>query len=92
MGHVHINVPRVEEIKIKRCDCPTCAKPRFMVCYFEEWYGWSHTCLKCGESWCSGEMRPRPFCRGWRKEAVRHIKEFYRRTRRYLAQQKPKTD
>ena len=75
---IHINFVKPEDLQIKRHDCPTCKKSRFMVLYFEEWYGASLTCLKCGESWCGGEMRPRPFQRGWRKEAVRHIKEWYR--------------
>jgi ribosomal protein S27AE len=84
-GHIHINIPRIDEITIKRRDCPTCEKSRFMVVYFEEWYGATHTCLKCGEQWSGGEQRPRPFCRGWRKENIRTIKILYRRMKKILA-------
>lgn len=84
-GNIHINIPRIEEIKLKRHDCPTCEKNRFMVVYFEEWYGATNTCLKCGEQWSGGEQRPRPFCRGWRKDNVKRIKELYRRLIKTLA-------
>jgi hypothetical protein len=94
MGHIHIHSPPIDQIAIVRLDCPTCAKSRFMVRFFQEWYGSTLTCLKCGERWQSGEMCPRPFYRAWRKDSVRQVKETYRRWRKVLtaSQQSPKHD
>jgi hypothetical protein len=34
------------------------------------WYGYDHTCALCGDRWGDGELCPRPFRKGWRREAA----------------------
>ena len=50
--------------------CPICEKRRRFVCLWSAWYDTSVTCCGCGDSWCGGELRERPFRRGWRQEAI----------------------
>jgi hypothetical protein len=59
----------------KREYCPTCKKSRKFLCEFEEWYGWTITCLTCGDQWMDGQRGDRPFERGWRKKAVEYAKK-----------------
>lgn len=75
-----ICVPRVTKREIHTTRCPHCSKVRgkptrrkFLYEY-EEWYGWTETCLTCGDRWEDGELCPRPRERGWRKEAVKRAK------------------
>jgi len=83
-GTVHICMPTIVRMEIKRQLCPTCKKKRFMLSWFEEWYGWSHVCLKCGERWSCGGREERPFCRGWRKDSVERAKKSWRRYQKLL--------
>lgn len=55
--------------------CPVCKGRRRFYGYFQHWYGWSWHCLGCGDRWSGdGELGPRPFMCGWRKEAIaRHL-------------------
>jgi hypothetical protein len=57
--------------------CPTCKTRRRMVESWYVWYGPHASCTVCGDSWSDGERQPRPFARGWRKEAVAHAKREY---------------
>jgi hypothetical protein len=51
--------------------CPTCQRRRrFVVRWGGAWHGSSVTCCACGDSWADGERYPRPFRRGWRKDAT----------------------
>jgi hypothetical protein len=51
--------------------CPTCkSRRRFTQTWLGAWYGSRLTCCGCGDSWTDGERYPRPFLRGWRKEAT----------------------
>lgn len=50
--------------------CPYCGGERGFFVEFYEWYGWKVVCLACGDSWQDGEMCERPFCPGWRQEAI----------------------
>lgn len=50
--------------------CPTEGRRRRFYGWFQHWYGWTWTCLGCGDSWADGERGYRPFKRGWRKEAI----------------------
>lgn len=88
MTYVHINRPEVMERRLVRTACPTCEKRRWMAAWFMPWYGWDHTCLKCGENWCDGEMVTRPFLRGWRIKSVEAAKARWRAvTNRAAAQE-----
>lgn len=62
----------IREVDKQRC--PTCKSDQEFLCEFEEWYGWTNTCLNCGDSWMEGELLKRPFMRGWRKQAVEEAK------------------
>ena len=55
--------------------CPTCKHRRRFVRRWEMWYGWDEQCTACGDRWQDGERCPRPFVRGWRKEATAKAKE-----------------
>ena len=77
---------RVKSMDVVRERCPTCSSPsvpyyRAMVQSHEKWYGFSLTCLRCGESWEDGEMRPRPFAPRWREHRVASTKARLRRWR-----------
>lgn len=59
-------------VERKRLACPTCKQRRsFLRVYSTSmFYGATDTCLGCGDSWSDGELRERPFARGWRQRAV----------------------
>jgi hypothetical protein len=55
--------------------CPVEKRRRRFYGYFQHWYGWSWHCLGCGDRWSGdGELGPRPFMRGWRKDAIARAK------------------
>ena len=76
--HVHVLVPQVIDRKLSRIKCPTCQRRTFAVGWYAEWFGWSMTCLRCGERWNDGEQEPRPFRRGWRKDSIARAKRRWR--------------
>jgi hypothetical protein len=75
---VHINYTRYSDVDLSKHYCPTCDKQTFFTAFFQDYYGWDSTCLKCGEHWCDGEMSERPFARGWRKDSIKRAKAAYR--------------
>jgi len=76
---IYINWVRYSTKALSRHYCSNCKKNRFFVAFYQEWYGWDSTCLKCGDSWADGERRERPFMRGWRAKAIEAAKSRYRR-------------
>lgn len=86
--NIHIHAPQATERKLVRTNCPTCKKTRFMAAWFTPWYGWDHTCLKCGESWQDGEMCERPFVRAWRQKSVEDARKRWRAAAPASAQEK----
>lgn len=66
---------KVIEAVVEKQDCPACQSEQDFLCEFEEWYGWTKTCLNCGDSWMDGELCPRPFLRGWRKKSIESAKK-----------------
>jgi len=58
-------------------DCPTENAPRRMVGSFAAYYGWTITCLGCGDRWQDGERGERPFARGWRQRSIAHAEKLY---------------
>lgn len=83
MSKVHVNVARPDRAAIARiqCDCTErdshSYHPRFL-CEHYPWYGFTFTCLRCGEVWHDDERAPRPLLRGWRQ---RNINRARRRMR-----------
>lgn len=72
---IHICRPIVDKKEIIVRECPTCKSDQEFLAQHQEWYGWSHTCLNCGDRWNDGEREARPFCRGWRKISIERAKE-----------------
>jgi len=75
----HIKFARPDIVKLDRQYCIHCEKRQFFVVWFEEWYGWYGTCLKCGEKFGCDEWLPRPFAPRWRQQNIEAAKKFYRR-------------
>lgn len=81
MSGVHICAPVADAVNLRRMLCHTCERPTYFVTAHYEWYGWSVTCLRCGERWNDGERQERPFERGWRRHSIEQASAFYRRHR-----------
>jgi hypothetical protein len=71
---IHICWRNISKRKVEKQHCPTCESEQEFYCEFEEWYGWTVTCLNCGDRWMDGELCPRPFARAWRKESVEYAR------------------
>ncbi len=67
---IHISWTRFTITKMPVVYCWTCEKRRRALLQFQEWYGWTGTCLTCGEMWQDGEMLERPFRPRWRKDNI----------------------
>jgi len=78
-GTVTICSPTWSKVRQPVLWCFNCKVNRRCLSLFQEWYGWTITCLTCGDSWADGEVLERPFQRGWRKEAVARAKELWER-------------
>ena len=78
--------PTITDLRLQRLPCPTCKRRRWFVRWFQEWYGWNDTCLRCGENWQDGEMCPRPFRPRWRQDNIESAKRIYRRERKALGE------
>ena len=51
--------------------CPSCKRKKAQFYgWFQEWYGWTLTCLECGEMFADGEWLDRPWEPGWREENI----------------------
>lgn len=75
---VHINTGGPKTWIRRVGTCPCCKDRRRIVGFFQEWYGTTWTCCGCGDSWADGEILPRPFCRGWRGQAIAKAKVRWR--------------
>ena len=76
---LHLNLTRFTAARIRRRYCPTCENRTRFACLFQDWYGWLITCLSCGDRWQDGELMPRPFAPGWRKNSVEKAKRAMER-------------
>ena len=81
--YIHINWTRYSRRVLAKEHCPNCKRKTFFVSFFQDWYGWDSTCLKCGDSWQDGEMSERPFLRGWRKKSIEQAKKTWRKYKPY---------
>lgn len=52
--------------------------PWWKALFIQDWYGWTITCLGCGDSWADGEMLPRPFKPRWRTESIAEARQRYK--------------
>lgn len=67
---VHINAPAADSKIVVERECGSCQTDARLFCEHVPWYGWTVTCLSCGEEWQDGERMPRPFERGWREKRI----------------------
>ena len=74
MTLIHVSWTNYTQTKLPVLFCPTCKCKRRMLAQFQDWYGWSSTCLSCGDGWQDGEMRERPARPRWRQESIAHAK------------------
>lgn len=68
---MHICRPKISDVRRRKALCPTCGGIRVMIEWFEEWYGWNSTCIRCGEQWQDAEPVERPFAPRWRQKNIR---------------------
>lgn len=74
--HIYAPKPLTRLAHIETCPC--CNKRSVFVAWHVEWHGWDETCLRCGDSWSDGQLRQRPFERGWRKKSVASARAYYK--------------
>ena len=58
---IHINYTKTDDRQIVRKHCPDCGKRSYFACFFQNWYGWSSTCMRCGRRFEDGEWMPLAF-------------------------------
>jgi hypothetical protein len=64
--------------------CPTEGRRRRMAGWDSgPYYGPTLICCGCGDSWSCGEMRPRPFRRGWRAKEIAAAKRAWEEAGQY---------
>lgn len=81
-GDIHIHAPETLRKRIVPCErCPDCKGKTLLLSFFQEWYGWHSTCIKCGRQFEDGEWIPLEFARGVRKANVASAKARWRNTR-----------
>lgn len=76
--NIHVSFSRKDAQRIVRDRCPTCKRRTFFYSWYQVWYGWSETCLNCGDAWNDGERAERPFKPKWRQESIAHAKAAWR--------------
>lgn len=78
MSYVHVHAPPVVDRAVKATNCLDCGKRTRMLGFFQEWYGWHSTCLRCGRQWDDGEWLELDFRRGVRADNIRRAKARWR--------------
>lgn len=78
--NIHINYCRYSAKAINRIDCidKTCKKNVFGASFFQEWYGWTTTCLNCGRQYANETMLQLDFARGIRRHNIESAKRTWR--------------
>lgn len=76
---IHINFTKTHRKELKRGTCLDCKKYTWFVLLYQEWYGWTRVCLRCGRRWEDGEWMPLEFLRTARRDSIDFAKERYRR-------------
>ena len=84
MNRVFVCPPMYDGIKMPVLECDTCKRQRRFLETHEEYYGYRHTCLTCGEKYADFERLPRPFEPGWRKRNVESAKRLWARRKELM--------
>lgn len=79
MSYIHINCPEVTRRAIVAGNCLDCKRRSRFASFFQDWYGWRSTCLRCGRSWDDGEWLPLDFVRGARAKSIESAKRRWRK-------------
>lgn len=88
MGHVHTFSPPTTDKAIASVTCPDCGKRTRFVGFFQDWFGWRFTCLRCGRSYEDGEWLALDFVRGSRRKSIDAAKARWRATTHHKAVKK----
>jgi len=75
---IHINFVKNHDRKILRKKCPDCKNNSFFLGFFQEWYGWDHTCLRCGRNWINSEWMALDFYRYARRDSIVSAKKRWK--------------
>lgn len=67
--------PTIKDFGRKYQKCIDCKRKRYFWCIYQEWYGWSGTCLTCGAQFDDREWLPKPFEPRWRKKNVKRARK-----------------
>lgn len=78
MMQIHINRPRIDKKRLSHGKCPDCKRHVFFMWFYQEWYGWDITCLRCGRSFGDGEWLPLTFSRTARQDSIGSAKRRWR--------------
>jgi len=74
----HISLTRMDDMKITRDYCPDCKKRSYFFNFYQEWYGWHSTCLRCGRQYADGEWIHLEFSRFARKQNIESARRCWR--------------
>lgn len=71
---IHICFSHFDEQIVEVQDCPTCKSPQQFFAQHQDWYGWTKTCLNCGDQWVDGQLCQRPFMPKWRENNIAYYR------------------
>ena len=71
VGFVHIHRPPTTAKSLTRDKCIDCKQDTIFVGIFQDWYGWTETCIRCGRQFAEGEWLPLDFCREARRDNIK---------------------
>ena len=74
----HIKFVKTHKKTLTKDYCADCKKKSYFVNFYEEWYGWSGTCLRCGRSYDDGYLVPFEFYRYARRDSIQSAKKRWR--------------
>ena len=75
----HILFTKTHYRQINRRACLDCGRLSYFACFFQEWYGWDITCMRCGRRWSDGEWMSLPFCRTAREDSRNAARRRWKR-------------
>jgi len=78
MSAVHICCPATTAKTVHAGTCPDCKKRTRFLAFFQPWYGWHSTCLRCGRSWDDGHWLELNFERDSRQKSIERAKVRWR--------------
>jgi len=76
---IHISWTQTHDRNASIKFCPDCKKRSVFVSFFQEWYGWDTTCLRCGRNWIDGEWQDLDFYRYARRDSKQAARSRWKR-------------